>query len=125
MKGFDFQGACDGVDTELFFDEEYTDEVKKLCETCPFRQQCLEDSLRLQDLFGVFGNTTGKERRRALCVDINGRATGHAPICPVCGSKQVEEEYKTRTRNTCTCTTCEFIWECVVRLKIKLTSTKN
>ena len=32
MKGFDFQGACDGVDTELFFDEEYTDEVKKLCE---------------------------------------------------------------------------------------------
>lgn len=61
--------ACEGTDTELWFNEDdkptyqqYAT-LKKICKGCPVRQQCLDYALK-HDVFGFWGGTTPRERQR-------------------------------------------------------------
>lgn len=59
-------GACRGADPDLFFPErgQDTTRAKKVCTTCPVRQQCLSYALSHGERFGVWGGLSGRERRR-------------------------------------------------------------
>ena len=60
------QGACRGLDPNLFFPIYEKDEAvpKEVCSTCPVRIECLEYSLERREDHGIWGGTTEKERRR-------------------------------------------------------------
>lgn len=72
------QALCAQVGGELFFLDEdargnrtkrgfLTWEMrmaKSICEQCPVKQPCLEEALANPGLQGVWGGTTGNERRR-------------------------------------------------------------
>lgn len=53
--------ACGGVDSATFFDEEYVDEAKAICATCPLRAKCLSYAVECEE-FGVWGGATAEER---------------------------------------------------------------
>ena len=71
---FDLQDAidehgtpvCAQTDPEIWFPEkgEATHRAKKLCRTCPLQKQCLEYALETNEMFGVWGGLTVKERLR-------------------------------------------------------------
>lgn len=61
--------ACQ-EDPELFFPLTYTGaaqrlvaEAKRLCQACPLQQSCLQQALRDQEEFGIFGGSTPEERQ--------------------------------------------------------------
>lgn len=121
MKGFDFQGLCDGIDTDLFFNKETENIALDFCSECPFRKQCLTDSLEAKDIFGIFGGRTETQRRAALCLDSYNRATGKTPVCPECFSKDVHNTYLSRMSNTSVCQSCHFEWISAARMTVRLT----
>lgn len=43
-----------------------SDEARKICTTCPVRPACLEYALDQEIKHGVWGGTTGRERRRLI-----------------------------------------------------------
>ena len=62
--------ACRHRDPDLFFPEgtagpaiRQADQAKRLCQSCPVRTPCLEFALRHGLAFGIWGGTTGEERR--------------------------------------------------------------
>ncbi len=60
-------GACADVDTEVFFPERGGDggaEAKAICAGCPVLRRCLNYALADPHLHGVWGATTGQERKR-------------------------------------------------------------
>lgn len=59
--------VCAQVGSEVFYPEknESTVEVKRLCEGCPIRVQCLHEALTHRER-GVWGGWTERERRRLL-----------------------------------------------------------
>lgn len=59
------QGLCQGVDPELFFPHPAEDPSRALatCRRCPVAGPCLATALDLGDAEGVWGATTGGERR--------------------------------------------------------------
>lgn len=59
------RGACNGAATALFFPENAadTEAAKAICETCPVKNECLDHALANNEP-GIWGGTTGKERRR-------------------------------------------------------------
>ena len=121
----DFDGLCDGLPVNFFFDTDYTEKAISVCNNCPVRKICLENSLQMLDLWGVFGGRTEHQRRKALAVDCNGRATGRQPICPECLSKEVDVVYKTRTTNIATCSSCNLQWTSLAKLKVKVTTKRH
>lgn len=70
------RAACLGADPEEFFDLQGSNEVsarviRRYCEDCPVRPECLEFALGSEDwpggyVFGIFGGMTGNERRRII-----------------------------------------------------------
>ena len=58
---------CLGVDTELFFTEEgsrsYPHIVKRLCQRCGVRKQCLQFAVD-NDMVGYWGGTGELERKK-------------------------------------------------------------
>ncbi len=58
-------GACRGVATTLFFPERGVDasEAKKVCATCPVKDECLDYALRTCQKIGIWGGTSEFERR--------------------------------------------------------------
>jgi len=60
---------CHGK-TALFFasdgraDNQYMKAAKAICQTCPFRNGCLEIALTENHRYGIWGGTTPKERRK-------------------------------------------------------------
>jgi WhiB family transcriptional regulator, redox-sensing transcriptional regulator len=61
--------ACRGSDPELFFPVRSGDqclEAQRLCASCPVRDECLTEALKLRDVHGYRGGTTGAERQRIL-----------------------------------------------------------
>jgi WhiB family transcriptional regulator, redox-sensing transcriptional regulator len=63
-------GACRDSDPELFFPVTETGaaarqlaRAKAVCAGCPVRDQCLQFALDSGQAFGVWGGTTGEERR--------------------------------------------------------------
>ena len=59
------RGACNGAATALFFPENAadTEAAKAICETCPVKDACLDHALANNEP-GIWGGTTGWERRR-------------------------------------------------------------
>lgn len=72
------QALCAEVGGDLFFLQDDTEAdrtrpgfltweirmAKLVCQKCPVRQPCLEEALANPGLQGVWGGTTGNERRR-------------------------------------------------------------
>jgi len=59
------QGACAGTPTVLFFPERGGDVLpaKAICTTCTVRNDCLRYALEDPDTVGIWGGTSGRERR--------------------------------------------------------------
>lgn len=75
--------ACKGIDPNLFHPERGQSEVpaKKICMTCPVRAQCLQYALDGNELFGVWGATSRRQRQKLL-------KTGVPPV--VKGADQIQ-----------------------------------
>jgi WhiB family redox-sensing transcriptional regulator len=68
-----FEGACNGADSESFFlepnqrgDSKRTKENKAiaLCNTCPVKKQCLEHALSVPEIYGVWGGINEENRAK-------------------------------------------------------------
>jgi WhiB family redox-sensing transcriptional regulator len=60
---------CRGMDNRIFFLErgvalEPIQRAREICDTCRVKNPCLEYGVQHSPLFGIFGGTTAKERRR-------------------------------------------------------------
>ena len=57
---------CQGM-TDLFYppsgDNEGFDAAKAVCDRCPVRRQCLDFAMRFEETEGIWGGTSGRERR--------------------------------------------------------------
>jgi WhiB family redox-sensing transcriptional regulator len=69
-----YQGACNGVDTDSFFlEENMRGKTKRnreqsaiaICNTCPVKQACLDHALKVPEVYGVWGGMN-EERRHEL-----------------------------------------------------------
>ena len=62
------QARCLKYDPELFFTPRGKAErrAKQVCAPCPVKAECLAYALQTRVEFGVWGGTTGKERRMLL-----------------------------------------------------------
>lgn len=60
------RAACRGTDVHLFYPGlgESTAEAKAVCAGCPVRSECLEYALDAREVFGIFGGTSERERRK-------------------------------------------------------------
>lgn len=59
-------GLCAQTDPEAFFPEKgaSTREAKATCARCPVAAECLEDALRRDERFGVWGGRSPRERQQ-------------------------------------------------------------
>lgn len=59
------EAVCATVDPELWYPEKggSTQEAKFLCSRCPVAARCLEYALANQEVWGVWGGLSGRERR--------------------------------------------------------------
>ena len=68
MNDWHNDAACKGMGAELFFplvgDHKQAQAAKRICATCPVREDCLEDALESGQSHGVWGGLTVRERRR-------------------------------------------------------------
>ncbi|MFC7598131.1 WhiB family transcriptional regulator [Terrabacter sp. GCM10028922] len=70
------QGRCRSKGAEQFFLDDQdldqrerraqTEAARRVCASCPVRQQCLEHALRVPETFGIWGGTTPTERVHLL-----------------------------------------------------------
>ena len=60
------RALCAQTDPEAFFPEKggSTREAKRICTTCPVRNECLEYALGNDERFGIWGGLSERERRR-------------------------------------------------------------
>jgi WhiB family redox-sensing transcriptional regulator len=72
------RAACRGKDLAIFFPNggDRHDEAEKTCAACPVRDTCLADALRVLDVHGYRGGTTGDERAAMVANRRGRRATG-------------------------------------------------
>ena len=68
MSGVDWRHSalCAQTDPELFFPEKATQsrDARAVCARCPVRAECLTDALTHDRVYGVWGGTTERERRK-------------------------------------------------------------
>lgn len=74
--GWQFDAACRGEDSTLFFAPNYFERreekearearAKVFCSRCPVRETCLEYALRIREAHGVWGGLNEMERRHLL-----------------------------------------------------------
>jgi WhiB family transcriptional regulator, redox-sensing transcriptional regulator len=63
------QATCRGADTEMFFpprgmpSKDIYPIIEIYCNVCPVKQECLEYALENVERNGIWGGTTGRERR--------------------------------------------------------------
>jgi WhiB family transcriptional regulator, redox-sensing transcriptional regulator len=59
-------GACVGINPDQFFPERgaSTREAKAVCRGCVVRETCLEYALTNNEVFGIWGGLSGRERKR-------------------------------------------------------------
>ena len=69
-KGWQADGACLGLDPEMFHPDQDNEmdalPAKAICAQCDVRQVCLEFALARNEKDGVWGGTTARERRRII-----------------------------------------------------------
>ncbi|AWB91887.1 WhiB family transcriptional regulator [Aeromicrobium chenweiae] len=70
-----YEGACNGVDPEVFFSPDAERgprrrardaAAKAVCAVCPVARQCLEHALTVREPYGVWGGLTINERDSIL-----------------------------------------------------------
>lgn len=67
LFGWREQASCIGMDTDLFYPtaEEHLDPyVRKVCEACPVRNECLLEGMKVSSGYGTWGGFTAKTRER-------------------------------------------------------------
>jgi WhiB family transcriptional regulator, redox-sensing transcriptional regulator len=93
--------ACNGSPPEWFYPVENTpvvpSEVRKLCEACPVRANCLLEALVFRER-GIWGGTN-EGQRRAL------RRRYKRNTCPVCGPALIVPYHDRQA-----CTSCGLSW---------------
>ncbi|MFD2794596.1 WhiB family transcriptional regulator [Promicromonospora vindobonensis] len=58
------RSSCLDEDPEIFFaGGGVSRKAKKICQSCPVREQCLELGLRNDERFGIWGGLTRAERK--------------------------------------------------------------
>ena len=92
------EAACRGVDVDVFFrgtaasNQEAT---TKFCNSCPVRQECLEDALQYPpiDQYGLIGGLSAHDRKKIL-VKRNFEANGGAHrVCEICREPLSEDAH--------------------------------
>ena len=76
------QAACRHHDTSLWFPErgDPTDQAKRICASCPVREECLNYAIGIPNLVGIFGGLSTRERRQHRQTNTfirHGTATGY------------------------------------------------
>jgi len=71
------EAACRGLDTALFFPDrgESLTEARAVCASCPVSGACAEHAIRQSERYGVWGGTSGRQRRRTPHINDNPRQT--------------------------------------------------
>ena len=74
--GWQYDAACRGEDSELFFAPNYFEkkeekdlreaQAKAICARCPVRIECLEYALRAREPHGIWGGLNEVERRAVM-----------------------------------------------------------
>jgi len=74
--GWQFDGACRGEDSSLFFAPNYFEKraekagreakAKAICARCPVLELCLEYALQIRETHGVWGGRNEFERRQLI-----------------------------------------------------------
>lgn len=66
-REFMLQGACLGVNADLFFPEDLkgVNDAKRVCRTCVVRRECLEYALKYNEP-GLWGGESERERERII-----------------------------------------------------------
>ena len=75
-KGWQFDAACRGEDSSLFFAPSYFERreekdrrevrAKAMCDRCPVQVLCLEYALKIRESHGIWGGLNELERRQLL-----------------------------------------------------------
>ena len=92
------QAACRCVDVDVFFRgtaESNKQATKNFCNSCPVRQECLEDALQYPpiDQYGLVGGLSAHERKKIL-VARNFEANGGAHrVCEICEQPLPEDAH--------------------------------
>lgn len=66
------RGLCQGCDPDKFFPDRgaSTKEARATCGCCPVRLDCLAWALTQNELFGIWGGTSVRERRRLRGLEV-------------------------------------------------------
>jgi WhiB family redox-sensing transcriptional regulator len=61
--------TCLGLSPDMFYPEKFSGQsvannAKRICASCPVREECLTDAINTVDYFGVRSGMTPKERKR-------------------------------------------------------------
>ena len=58
--------ACVGKDPDLFFPRRggATEPARQVCAGCPVKADCLDHALKHRETFGIWGETSERERRK-------------------------------------------------------------
>lgn len=85
LRGLEWQAdaLCAQTDPEAFFPEigGNNNPAKRICRECPVRVQCLEHSLTIDGLQGIWGGLSAVERRRLR------RSRGLTQALSPCGTR--------------------------------------
>lgn len=60
------RAECNGVSSDVFFEEAYERSAKKICEVCVVQRECLEYALETRQDDGIWGGKNKKERLRIV-----------------------------------------------------------
>lgn len=100
--------ACTDVDPDMFFPnrgDHYTaKKAREVCAGCPVAGDCLDYAMRTEQMLGVWGGLTERERRKLrsglpnLCRDCGASIGDRAPsarLCRPCAAARRTETKKT------------------------------
>jgi WhiB family redox-sensing transcriptional regulator len=81
------RGSCAQTDPEAFFVARgvSTSEAKQVCMNCKVKAECLEYALDTNQVHGVWGGTSGRERRKL-------KAGRPVPVTPAAAANKAMEE---------------------------------
>ena len=81
--------ACRGLDPALFFPDkgEDTAPAKAVCQGCDVREECLNEALANDELSGIFGGMSGRQRARLI------RSKPVVVRCLQCGAEIVHARH--------------------------------
>lgn len=91
------QAACKGVDPSVFYSDTPGIDgsllAKRICGSCPVKDQCLDYALDTGELFGVWGGKTPRQRQRLRI--------GRPRPCEVCRARFQPDEFRLYCSRAC------------------------